>query len=84
MRESVERDLAVAESRLEMANARIKELESTQRLRLDYSVECEWCGAVNDIPARLSEPQAQAALRDQGWRLVDDENRCPECVNKIN
>jgi hypothetical protein len=51
-----------------------------KNLRLDYSVECENCGTVEDIPTSFSETKAQTALHDQGWRLIDDENRCPTCA----
>lgn len=49
-------------------------------LRLDYSVECENCGTVEDVPVGLSEFRAQEYLRDKGWRVADDENRCPPCA----
>lgn len=49
-------------------------------LRLDYSVECEQCGAVEDTPKSMSEATAQQYLYDKGWRLVEDENRCQECA----
>lgn len=51
-------------------------------LRLDYSVECEHCGAVEGIPAHLSETAGQKHLHDKGWRVVDDENRCPTCAQE--
>lgn len=50
-------------------------------LRLDYLIECENCGTVEDVPAFLSEQAGRQSLRDQGWRSVDDENRCPSCAN---
>lgn len=53
-----------------------------QDLRLDYSVECEECGQVHDIPRSLSEAQAQQVLRDEGWRLIDNANTCPACVRR--
>jgi hypothetical protein len=49
-------------------------------LRLDYSAECEECGVVEDLPASLSEQQAQKLLHDKGWRLIDDSNHCLLCV----
>ena len=54
-----------------------------QELRLDYSVECEECGTVEDVPAGFSAAKSQQALRDQGWRPIDDENRCPACVRSV-
>ena len=51
-------------------------------LRLDYSVECEHCGCLKQIAPKLSERQAQTLLHDQGWRLIDDENRCPTCAGR--
>ena len=52
----------------------------SDNLRLDYSVECENCGVIEDIPTSLSEHAAQRYLQDKGWRVVDDENRCPSCA----
>ena len=54
----------------------------TDNLRLDYSVECENCGVIKDIPTSLSEHAAQRHLQDKGWRVVDDENRCPSCAKE--
>lgn len=53
-----------------------------ETLRLDYSVECENCGVVEEIPTSLSETAAQKHLHDKGWRVVDEENRCPTCAAK--
>lgn len=51
-------------------------------LRLDYSVECEHCGYLKQMAPKLSEHQVQRLLHDQGWRLIEDENRCPTCATQ--
>jgi hypothetical protein len=49
-------------------------------LRLDYSVECEECGNVMDIPRMVHPNKIQHELRMQGWRLIEDSNHCPACA----
>lgn len=49
-------------------------------LRLDYSVECEECGNVMDIPRMVHPSKIQQDLHVQGWRLIDDSNHCPTCA----
>lgn len=54
--------------------------ERDEDLRLDYSVECEECGNVMDIPRMIHPSKIQQNLRVQGWRLIDDSNHCPACA----
>lgn len=53
-------------------------------LRLDYSVECEECGNVMDIPRMVHPSKIQQDLRVEGWRLIDDSNHCPACAQNAS
>ena len=52
-------------------------------LRLDYSVECAECGEVTQAPMIITtDSAAQKDFEDDGWTVVNGENRCPACTEE--
>ena len=49
-------------------------------LKLDYTIECNECGTVDDALNVVNEHEARKEFAENGWTLIDGENRCADCA----
>ena len=50
------------------------------KLRLEFSVHCDECGQEEQASFDCNETQARTDFHESGWRLNNEVQLCPACV----
>lgn len=59
----------------------------SERIRIHYSLECEFCGSQESSDLFEKKPDFYKRIDKDGWRVIDSGLEellsCPDCLEKI-